>query len=241
MGRIQLPNPERLFSREAFEIFDDFNHYTTADQWTQAVVANGTCTLPDGRSCLRLFGTTDNDAACIATTTEQFKFTANQPMYAEMRMLFTDTATFTTAFFFGWVDALAGTTNASDGETLTLTNEGCGIWVSSESGATAGVLYQFTTEMDGVNTNSISNLAPQSTSYQTLKIDIVPRSSTVFEARPFVDGKQLIDNTSGNPIMHTITLGTATDMDFGVNMRTCHADDSTMYIDYLYASQGRTA
>jgi len=241
MGRILVPSPTNIMNREAYELFDDFLHYTDADLWTQAVVANGTVTLTDGRSVIKLFSTTDNDAACLATTTEQFKFVANQAMYAEMRALFADTATFNTAFCFGWCDAMAGTTITAGGDTLTITNEGAFIWVGAESGATAGVKYQFWTEMDTVAKNSVATLAPQSTLYQTLAIDIIPVSSTVFEARPFVDGKQLIDNTSGKPIMHTITLGTATDMDFGVVLRGGHADDTSLLIDYLYASQVRGA
>ena len=243
MGRILLPNPENRFSREAYEIFDDFQHYTTADQWTEAIEGASTITLPDGRSGLRIYTSVDNEEAIVATTTEQFKFTANQPIYGEARILFTDSTDQESSLLWGFLDAIAADVIVDGGQTCDIPNDGAVIWKKSSDGGAAGdgVNWIFETCIAaGTQIQSISSAVPQSASYQTLKIDIVPRSATVFECRPFIDGKQLRDNTSGIQIMHLITLGTATDMDFGFDLKGGHANDAICMVDYLYASQGRT-
>ena len=68
-------------------------------------------------------------------------------------------------------------------------------------------VWAFHTEINGTATATVSTTAAPGSGAQTLRIEVTPRSSTVFECRPFVDGVQLRD-ANGNPIMHTITLGT---------------------------------
>jgi hypothetical protein len=233
MGNKILASPTSVFNRDQVSIFDDFQWYVTAHLWTAAVAANGTVTLPaTGEHKIRLFSTTDNDAAVLATTNEMFKFTSGKSMYCEGHVHIAGPASDVTlcSAAFGWADAMAATTVADTTGAITAT-DACVIYKVSGSD-----LWRFHTEINTAATASISTTASSVSTNQVLKIEIQPRSSTVFEARPFVDGVQL-ETTGGVPIMHTITLGTATDLDFGWVFKGHHADDAILLSDYVYAAQ----
>jgi len=246
MGHELTANPARRFNREVYELFDDFDQFVTADLWTSAVVGTGTVTRPaTAATNIRLLSTADNDAAVLATTGENFKFTGGKSMYAECQLTFTDPQTSLGSIAFGWADAMAATLLADDGGAATVINDGCIIYkIETE------LVWRFHTELgtlankagDGSSSaptaSTVSTTASGGGVSQQLSIDITPRSSTIFEARPFVDGVQLKD-ANGIPIMHALALGTATDMDFGFVMKGFHADDMIATSDYVYASQVR--
>jgi hypothetical protein len=235
MAYKQLPAPTRFFDRDAYVLFDDFNEFVTADVWTSAVAGTGTVAHDGsvGRSHMELFNTAANDAAVLATTHEMFKFIASKAMYCEGRIIFTDVDTDDGMVAFGWADALAATTLADTTGAVTATDAAL-IYKLPDT-----TVWAFHTEINGSATATTSGTTAGGTAHQQLAIDIIPRSSTVFEARPFVDGVQLKDS-SGNKIMHTITLGTATDLDFGVMTKSNDAADFSLFVDYLYAAQVRS-
>lgn len=232
MGRkILFHNPQLQAGREQFEIFDHFVDFTDAQLWTVAVAATGTAAHEGpGRSRFKLFGTADNDPAVIATTHELFKFVAGKPMECEGLINFTDVNTDDGAIGFGFADALAATTLADTTSAVTVT-DGALIYKPKNS-----TVWAFHTEINGTSEATTSSTTAGGTADQQLRISCIPVSSTVFECRPYVDGVQL-KTAAGAPIMHRVTLGTATDMDFGVILKDGHANDFTCYIDYLYAAQ----
>lgn len=235
MGYKQTQNPERYFSRDEFALFDDFFEFVTGDVWTSAVAGTGTVTHEGsaGTTRMKLFNTAANDAAVLATTHEMFKFRAGKAMTAEVIIEFVDVDTDDGMVAFGWADALAATTLADTTGAVTAT-DACLLYKLPDTS-----VWAFHTEINGSLTATVSTTpSPATSGSQTLRIDVVPRSSTVFECRPFVDGVQLKD-TAGNPIMHTVTLGTATDMDFGAMTKSNDAADFNVYVDYLFASQTR--
>ena len=238
MGRILVPSPTNITNREVAELYDDFWDYTKDTLWTDIQTdATATVAQADGQlSNVKLLTSVDNESCVLFSVYESFKFTANKAMYAETSILFTDAATATknAALMFGFADAFALDLIADGGQSLTINDSGALIFKKSE-----GTAWCFQTEIGGTAVTSTSTAVPQSSNYQQLAIDIVPQSATVFQARPFVDGKQLIDSTTGDPIQHDITLGTATDMQLGFELKGGHADDTTCLVDYIYASQVR--
>lgn len=241
MGSKLTRSVESRFSRDEYVLFDDFVSFTDAQLWTVAVAGTGTAAHEGsvGRSAMKLFNTAANDAAVLATTHEVFKFTASKAMAAETRIIFTDVDTDDGIVGFGFADALAATTMADTTGAITAT-DACLIYKLPDT-----TVWAFHTEingsvtgLNGATTGTTSNTTAGGSSYQTLRIEITPRSSSVFEARPFVDGVQL-KTSAGIPIMHPITLGTATDLDFGVMTKSNDAADFNFYCDYLYAAQVR--
>lgn len=233
MGNKILPHPENRFSRDAYVLFDDFSWYVTAHQWTAGVAANGTVTKPaDSGTSIRLFSTTDNDGAVLATTNEDFKYTAGKALMAEAEVTVNPPNTNACSWAFGWADALAAASVADTTGAITAT-DACVIHAVNGS-----LLLRFHTEINGTVQSTVSSTSYVAGASQILRIEVQPVSSTVFEARPFVNGVQLKD-ANGVPIMHRITLGTATDMDFGLAFKGHHADDATLLSDYVYAAQNR--
>jgi hypothetical protein len=233
MGQKILRLPQTLSDmREQFEIFDHFVSFTDAQLWTVAVAGTGTAAHEGsaGRSAIKLFNTAANDAAVLATTHEIFKFRANKAMMAEARIIFTDVDTDDGHVAFGWADALAATTLADSTGAVTATDAALIYKVADTS------VWAFHTEINGASVATVSGTTAGGTDYQTLRIEIVPRSATVLEARPYVDGVQL-KTATGVPIKHDITLGTATDLDFGAMTKSNDAADFNVYVDYLYAAE----
>lgn len=234
MGYKTSKSPTVNFDRHKFVLFDEFLSYNDADLWTKAVAGTGTVTHEGpGRSNARLFSTADNDAAVLATTNELFKFVAGKEIYGECRINFTDPNTNQGGVAFGFADAMAATLLGDNGGAIVIPNDGAVIYKPELS-----LLWSFATEIGGVNVTTISSSAAGGGVTQRLGISIIPRSATVFECRPFVDGVQMRD-ANGVRIKHDVTLGTATDMDFGAVVKGFHADDMIVLVDYVYASQVR--
>jgi hypothetical protein len=234
MGRKLAQYPEDFFSRDDSVIFDEFDWFVTAHRWTSAVAGTGTVTKADGGTNIRLFSTADNDAAVLATTTECFKFTAGKSMCAEAQVTFTDPNTDDASVGFGWADALAATTLADTTGAVAAT-DACLIFKVNGSN-----VWGFHTEINGVAQTSVSDTPAGGGLNQTLRIEVQPRGqgSSVLEATPLVNGVPL-KTAAGAPIVHTITLGTATDMDFGWILKGHHADDCILLSDYVFARQVR--
>lgn len=226
------PSDQLKCAREQFEITDHFTSFTDTQLWTVAVAGTGTVTHEGsaGRTAVKFFCTAANDAAVLATTHEVFKLRASKEMYAEGHLVFTDVDTDDGMVAFGWADGLAATTMADTTGAITATDA---VLIYKLPDTT---VWAFHTEINGTATSSVSSTTAGGTAAQVLKIEVTPRSSTVFECRPFVDGVQL-KTTAGVPIMHTITLGTATDMDFGMLTKSIDAADFNAYLDYIHARQ----
>lgn len=213
---------------------DHFTEFTDAQRWTVAVAGTGTAAHEGsaGKSRLKLFNTAANDAAVIATTHEIFKFVAGSSMFCEGMINGTDVDTDDGMFAFGWADALAATTMADTTGAITATDAAL-IYKAPDSR-----VFAFHTEIGGVSSVSVSTTTALTGVNQILSIDIQPQGngSSVLIAIPKVDGKQL-RTSAGTPISHTITLGTATDLDFGAMIKSNDAADYTVYVEYLSPHQ----
>jgi hypothetical protein len=238
MGSKILHSLEDRFSRDEYVVFDDFLSYNDADLWTVANTGVGTTLGHEGsvgRSTLKFLTTTStNDYATLATTNELFEFLANKAIVCEGRIIFTDGTDNTGMIAVGFANAIAGATMADTTGAITA-NDACLIYKLPST-----TVWAFHTEVNGAATATVSDTTAGGSAFQTLRIEIVPRSATTLEARPYVDGVQL-KTAAGVPIKHDITpLTTTTEMDFGMIHKTMHTDDFTSYCDYLYAAQVRT-
>lgn len=234
MGYKLTQTPERYYSRDEFQVFDDFGSFTDGDLWTK-LDADATSTVAHqgaGRGYVSVLTSADNEEACLATTNELFKFVADKAIVGEARVSHTIPNTDDLSTFFGFADAMGADLITDDGAAVAVNDSGAGIYTTKDS-----LLYKFVTSIGGTAVESTSDTSLQADEV-TLKIEITPRSSTVFVARPFVDGVQL-KTSDGVPIAHDITLGTSTDMDFGVYVKGHNAADAAILTDYLFASQVR--
>lgn len=237
MGYKTSEHPEADFDRQKFELYDEFDSYTNADLWTALAADTNTTVAHEGpgRSRVKIF-TGDailNNEAAVATTNELFKYVAGKEIYGEGLIQYAESATNDANVAFGFVDALAANL-ITDALAITATDAAL---IFKTDGST---VWKFHTEINGVSTQSTSTTTAGGSAAQLLRIELIPVSATVYECRPYVDNMPLLDS-NGVEIMHRITLGTATDMDFGVYCKagTGTSGQETVYVDYLYASQVR--
>jgi hypothetical protein len=193
---------------------------------------------------MELFATAANDAAVLATTHEIFEYTAAKAMVAECRIKSADVNTDDGFWAFGFADALAATTMADTTGAITATDAAL-IYKLPDT-----TVYALHTEINGLQNrkgdgsasadaaSTTSTIARSTTDWQTLRIEVIPRSSTIFEVRGYVDGV-LMKDSGGVPIQHAVALGTSTELDFGVVVKSNHTSDLSVFIDYLYAAQLR--
>jgi len=219
--------------------FDDFDYYITTDRWTSLTDGtDGTVIywLANNGQVELEVDTSDNAEAGVVSTNELWLFTANKAMECEARIQYTETDAINgdANVAFGWADAMGANLLSDDGAGANINDSGALIYKID-----GGTVWRFNTSIGGTAADSVSTKTAGGAAWAILRIEIIPISSTVFEARPFVDGAQLIDSTSGDPIRHTITLGTATNMDIGAYAKTGAAQAENVYIDYIYASNNR--
>ena len=240
MGRKILQSPWNYINKDEFVLKDEFTHFIDGDDWTILDTDSGSSVTHEGagRSRMKITAeTTDNNEAALVTTNELFKFITLVPIHATGLIQFveTDTTNYDSAVAFGFADALGANQIADTAGALAINDSGAMIYKLK-----ATSVWRFGTNIaGGTIVNSTSTTTAGGSSAQLLEIDIIPISATVFQARPFVDGVQLLDATSGDPIQHNITLGTSTDMDFGIYLKTGAAQAENVYADYVVLQQGR--
>lgn len=231
-------NPEDFFSRDQFTLVDDFLSYSDTDLWTKLAADTNATVAHEGpgRSRVKLFtgDAIKNNEAAFATTNELYKFVASKELVVEGVVEYAESNTDDACVAFGLADAIGANLITDAGAAVTATDAAL---IYKTDGST---VWKFHTEINGTAVDSTSTTTAGGTSPQTLRIECKPVSSTVFECRPYVDGVQLEDS-NGVPIMHRVTLGTATDMDLGAYVKAGSgtSGQETLYVDYIYAAQVR--
>jgi hypothetical protein len=237
MGYKTCAAPTATFNREEFRLFDDFLSYNDADLWTKLAADTNATVAHEGpgRSRVKLFtgDAIKNNEAAFATTNELYKLVAGKAIVVEGSVEYAESATDDAKVAFGLADAI-GANLLTDTGAITATDAALIYKLEDET------VWRFHTEINGTSTASTSTATAGGAAAQTLRIEIIPVSSTVFECRPFVDGVQL-KTSAGVPIMHRVTLGTATDMDLGLYVKSGAgtSGQETVYSDYIYAAQLR--
>ncbi len=239
MGQKKLNSPDRYISRKEFVLLDDFPSFTDADVWTILDADSGGDVThrgdaENGEMQLQA-DTTDNIECALVSTNELFKYRANKPLMCETRIQYTETdvPNGDANVAFGWADAMGADLITNDGAASAITDSGALIYKLD-----GGTVWRFRSEIGGSTTDTVSDTTAGGAAYQTLRIDVVPATAISFTARPFVDGVQL-QEADGTKISHTITLGTAAEMNLGVYLKTGAAQAENVFVDYIFASQQR--
>jgi hypothetical protein len=238
MGINLLDMPDKWLKRRTHNIFDDFYHYVTADDFTTVATDSGTVSVGDTAggvvALVASDGTVaDNDETYIRSTKEVFLFAANKPLACEARLQFAEANTDDANVFFGFIDAIAANTIVDDGAGLKTTASGACIFKVD-----GGTVWKFMTSLSTTQTISTSTTTAGGASYQTLKIEVNPISSTQAEAIPYVNGVQLVDSNN-KPIKHLFTYTSATEMCVGGGVKNGGANLETLNFDYIAAAQLR--
>ena len=234
MGVKHTQSPTRHFSRDEFVVFDDFNYEVSGDLWTvdEGDAASTVAWGGPGSNVVLTVSVAD-ESAWLASANGVFKFIDSKAITWEARLKHVDVNTDDGNVAFGLCDAVADDVPITAADAVAIPNAGAIIYKLKDE-----VVWSFQTEIGTAAVVTASTASCLNGAFETYRVDIIPISTTVFQARPFIDDKQLVAS-NGKPIQHDITLGTATDMELFVMLEGAHANDQVTTVDYLYCSQVR--
>lgn len=214
-----------------FEHFDDFTHFVDGDTWTMLDADSGSSVAEDAdgqHGVVQLIcATTDNNEAALATSNELFLFAADKSFRLATRIQYTEVNTDDANVAFGFADAFGANLITDDGAGVGIANSGVLIYKLD-----GGTVWRCNSENNGVSTDTVSTKTAGGSSYQTLEIVGRAVDGTNYELTFFCDGEPLRDSL-GRPIMHRLAYASATNMDFGVYLKTGGAQTETLNVDYL--------
>jgi len=248
-----LDQPDFMQKLRQHELFDDFFGLiedATQSQWVDVATGTGTRAIASvGSSTLVLTtGASDNDTEVIHSRGEAWEFAADRPFTIVARIDFTESNTDDANVGIGFMDAVDSESLNDDGAGPDGSSCYCVIYkVDGETSwrvdcALAAGSPQTITLTDQAAGRTHSD----TTDFQTLMIRCDPVTSTELRVTYFLDPrgttnwKQLKD-TNGHLIQHTITLGTATEMQLFAQVKAGGGNAEALKIDYLGAFQKRDA
>lgn len=229
----------------AHGFFDDFYTYVSADLWTLVTETGSTAAVGDAAGgVLTLTGDgTDNDVAAIATTHQTFLVADGKPIIAQARINWTEVATNQGMAFFGLAQEADAAILADDSGAPVGTLDGALIynpaatlnWSVVSSNATAQTITQ-------------TDHSHVSATWVTLRIEIVPVTSTAAEVTYWIDPSGGIDlyqmrENGSNPrspaIKHNLTITGLLEMNVIVGIKNGTGVAETLLVDYVQAWQKR--
>lgn len=232
-----LPIPDYLQGKPVFGVSEDFNHYTTAEDFTTTVSDSGTVAHGDAVGGVVTLtpsdGTVaDNDEAYMHGTSEVFKWATDKPMFCEACVKFTEANTDDANIAVGYKDAVAANSILDDGGGPAASYHGaCFFKVDG------GTKWQVETSMGATQTTNTTTITAGA-AYQTLRIETRIDGSDVVNTF-FIDGAQCIDNTTGLPIKHRVAIASATEMEAFTGVKNGGANLETLLVDYYTCLQLR--
>lgn len=233
------PPPEIEYARLTHGVFEDFNHYTTAEDFTTVASDSGTIAHTDAAGgVIQILPSdssrVDNDETYLKGTAETFKFANNKPIFFEALVQFTEAATDDANVIVGLKDAVAADTLLDDG----------GGPAASYSGVVffkvdGGTKWNVESSLAGTQITTLTEVTAGGAAYQRLRIEVIPVSSTIAEVTFFIDGVACRD-ANGVTIKHSLTYTSATEMQICIGMKQGSSTViESLLVDYVMAFQKR--
>lgn len=237
---LELPEPFRL--RRQVILFDDFLWYISPHLWTMVPAGGGAGTASVGDAANGILtmtggnGNTDDLDNYLKSTNELIKFADDKPVAAEARCKFTEASTnAANIVLVGMADAVASNTLTAAGGGLKASFSGACIYkVDGET------TWRVISSVGATRTVTLTNKTSSSSGYQTGRIEVLPLTSAVAQIRFFIDngdgtGIEQAKDATGLPIVHTLDMTSATEMNLFVGVRNGAAANESILCDYLGA------
>ena len=231
-----------LAQRNQFTIADEFLRDVDSADWVTTLTDSGTASVGDAVGGVIALvpsdGTVaDNDEAYIESANEVFKFAADKPLLFEARVQFTEANVDDANVLVGLLDAVganslqdngAGPPSSYSGAVFFKVDGGT-VWQTETSNSTT----QTTNELLSTNTNNLAkkSVTAGGSSYQVLRIEYMPYSSTNAYVSFFVDGVLCCQ--------HDYIFTSATEMQIGIGVKNGGANNETLNVDYVVCTQER--
>jgi hypothetical protein len=246
---------EEFLKNSTFFIWDDFDHYVTADTWTTTATNSGTIAVGDtvggvvkiNPSSNETNSQADNDETYMHTTAECFKFATDKPIFAACKLRPYSNTIANLNVSFGFKDAVAADSILDDGAGPAASYSGAII-----SKLDGGTVWQCESSISTSQTTVNSGHTVGNNSWDVLAISVKPLTSTTSEVHFYSadvgsDGDfELSEIGKTTPtgteqfVAHTITHTSATEMELFVGVKAGSANNSDYVdVDWIYAAQKR--
>lgn len=218
----------------SFTLFDDFFHFTSTENFTSVLTDSGTASVSDGAGGLLDLvpsdGTVaDNDEAYVKSTAEIFLFANGKPLYFAAKVGWTEANTDDANVIAGFMSAIAANSLQDNGAGPAASFSGA-VFFKVDGGTTWRAMVSLGSTQTEVTLSNIP-AAPGAGNSQKLEIAVVPTSSTSATAYFYIDsilvGSQAFTYTG------------ATEMNAGAGVKNGGANNESLEIDYILASQVR--
>lgn len=177
---------------------------------------------------------TDNDEMSLYSANEVFKHADNKPIYARGRFQYAEGNTSAANFAFGLANAPVADTLVDNGGGIRTTGSMFCIYKVD-----GGTVWKCRSGCNGTNTDSTSTTTAGGSAYQELEIEIADYTSTACQVTFKVDGKRLVDSTTGKDIVHTCLYASATEMALFFAGKNGSTTAEVFKCDYMGAWQKR--
>lgn len=229
---------EALYAKTVFGFHHDFLEFVSGDVLADTSGDTGASWAASdaaGGVAVGLTGGTDNNEAYLHTTKELFKFAANKPMFFEARIQYAEANTDDANVCLGFMDAVGANSIVDDGAGPKASYSGA-VFFKVDGGTRWNVetsisTTQNTTELTAANSLTKSAQTAGGSSYQTLRIEVIPFSSTQADAMFYIDGSLVYKQT--------FTYTNATEMMAFVGVKAGGSNEETVNVDYIQAYQQR--
>lgn len=239
MGQKLVSLPDEFYlGRRNFGFFDDFNDFVSGDLFTDTSADTGAAVAnvdaAGGRVTLTT-GATDNNECYLHTTKELFLFAQDKPIVFETRLQYTEANTDDANVCAGLMDAVGANSILDNGAGPKASYSGA-VFFKVDGGTrwqveTSLAGTQTTTELTAVNSLDKTAKTAGGASFQTLRIEVIPVSSTVAEVSFYIDGVHVAK--------HNVTYTSATEMNAFVGVKAGDTNSEVVTVDYLAAYQVR--
>lgn len=244
---------EEFLKNRSFKIFDDFDHYVTADLWTTTATNSGTVSVSDAVGGVVVIDPSDatqadNDETYMHQTTEMFKFATDKPMIFAAKVKPVSNTIGSANFIAGFKNAPAANQLVDDGAVPVVT--GSGAFFYKLDGGTKWVCTATCNGSESTSNGVTTEHTVGNNAYDVLMITTKPISSTETEVHFFsadvqTNGDYTLTEvgkqTTGEQfVAQKITHTSATEMEvfFGVKEGAVNLT-TEFHVDWCYAASVR--
>ena len=229
------------------DFFDHFFGLDTTNIWTDtsADTSAAPSLLVAGESSVVLDPASTDNFECLLSTKTKWDILASRPLLMEVRAQYTEANTDDANIFIGFSSIGATADLLRDDGAGISTTSASGMWFYKVDGGTKWVCRsQIGAGVGVTTTTSRHNSAPLSTGlYTTLRIEVVPISSTVAEVTYSIDdgvnGMMQMEDANYQKIKHQLVYTNAVACGAFFGQKTGGANAEVLLVDYVYAAQKR--
>lgn len=235
--------PMFLQERSLHIIASDFTTDLDTAEWVTTATDTGTAAVGDAVGGIVALtpsdGTVaDNDEIYLESPNETFLFANNKPLIFEARVQYAEGNTDDANVIVGIKDAVAANTLLDDGGGPAASYSGA-VFFKVDGGTnwqveTSLAGTQTTTDLSATNANNLAKAVQTAggSSYQVLRLEFLPYSSTNAYVNFYIDGKQVAQ--------HDYVYTSATEMQICLGLKNgAITTVETLNVDYVICAQAR--